>query len=77
MPIKQTSLKDIGLLQEALQSEELTSNKRRVLKFILTLVRLQRQFDIEVEEAPQKIDAGEFDIEIEGWERKSAETRRD
>lgn len=36
------------------------------LEFILALRRWQQRFDVEVEEVPQRINAGEFDIEIEG-----------
>ncbi len=35
------------------------------LKFLQALIDLRRRFDIEVEDTPKRIDAGEFDIEIE------------
>jgi hypothetical protein len=35
------------------------------LKFLQALINLRRRFDIEVEDTPKRIDAGEFDIEIE------------
>jgi WD40 repeat protein len=62
---EQTSLKELRLLQERLQEEEVADAERKWLEFILTLIRWQRRFDIEVGETPQEIPVGEFDIEID------------
>lgn len=66
LPIKQTSVEDIKLVQETLRDGEISSDVRGWLEFLFALMRWRQRFDIEVEDAPQRIDAGEFDIEIEG-----------
>lgn len=52
--------------QEELQNKNISEVERNWLNFIQALTRWRRRFDVEVEEAPQRIDAGEFDIDIEG-----------
>ena len=53
-------------VQEALQDQTISEAERDWLKFVQALVHWRRRFDVEVEEVSQRIDAGEFDIEIEG-----------
>ncbi len=66
LPVEQISAEDMQWVQEALQEQAISEAERDWLKFIQALARWRRRFDVEVEEAPRKIDAGEFDIEIEG-----------
>lgn len=66
LPVEQMSAKDLQLVQKALQNKAVSEAERDWLEFIQALTRWRRRFDVVVEEAPQQIDAGEFDIEIEG-----------
>jgi hypothetical protein len=65
LPIPQATLADIAWLQETLQNGKLTLTEQAWFSFILALMRWQRRFDIEVEEAVRQISIGEFDIELE------------
>ncbi len=65
LPIEQISAEDLMWVQEEIKNKDLSQAEQDWLKFILALVRWQRRFDVEVEEAPQRISAGDFDIEIE------------
>ena len=65
LPVEQMSAEDMQWVQEALQNKNISEAERDWLKFIQALVNWRRRFDVEVEEAPQPINAGEFDIEIE------------
>jgi WD40 repeat protein len=65
LPVGQTSLEDLAWVRGALQGEGLSSVERSWLEFLLALIRWHRRFDIEVEEMPQRIPVGEFDIEID------------
>ena len=60
------SAEDMQWVQEALQDQTISEAERDWLKFVQALVHWRRRFDVEVEEVSQRIDAGEFDIEIEG-----------
>jgi WD40 repeat protein len=71
LPVGQTSPADMEWVQETLQ-RAMRKGTRRMndaqwgwLEFILALMRWHRRFDVEVAEAPARIPAGEFDIEIE------------
>lgn len=66
LPIEKMRVEDMHWVQEALQDKAISKEERDWLEFIQALVHWRRRFDVEVEEAPQRIDAGEFDIEIEG-----------
>ncbi|MGH9835324.1 MAG: WD40 repeat domain-containing protein, partial [Blastocatellia bacterium] len=66
LPIGQTNLEDLAWVQEALRDGNLPVEERNCLEFIAALMRWRRRFDIEVSEAPRRIEVGEFDIEIEG-----------
>ncbi len=66
LPIGQTNLEDLALVQETLHDGNLSAEERNCLEFIVALMRWRRQFDIEVGEALRRIEIGEFDIEIEG-----------
>lgn len=65
-PGARLGLADLEWIQETLKQARLTEAERGWLKFLQALLRWQRRFDVEVEEAPQRISIGEFDIEIEG-----------
>jgi WD40 repeat protein len=66
LPISQMSLEDLAWVQKALRDGNLPAEERNCLEFIAALMRWRRRFDIEVGEATQRIEVGEFDIEIEG-----------
>ena len=65
LPIAQTSLEDVALVQEALQGEEISTAEREWLEFLSALMHWYRRFDIEVGETFRRIPVREFDIEIE------------
>jgi len=62
--VEQISLKELHLVQERLQDDEVADAERKWLEFILALARWQRRFDVEIGEVPHEIPVGEFDIEI-------------
>lgn len=66
LPVGQTSLEDLALVQELLQNKMLSNDERRWIEFMAALIQWRRRFDIELEEGPRRIQVGEFDIEIEG-----------
>lgn len=66
LPTGQASLNDLAWVQEVLRDGNLSAEERNCLEFIAALMRWRRRFDIEVGEAPWRIEVGEFDIEIEG-----------
>ena len=66
IPVNNTTLQDLELVQTSLQDSKLTNSEQNWLQFLLALMRWHKRFEIEVANAPQKIDAGEFEIEIEG-----------
>ncbi len=45
---------------------KITEEERHWLEFMQALMDWHRRFDVEVEDAPQLVSTGEFDIEIEG-----------
>ena len=55
-------------VQKTLSDREIAGSERRALEFMAALMRRRLRFDIVVEEAPPRIEVGEFDIEIEGWQ---------
>jgi hypothetical protein len=59
-----THSSDLQKIQNILQKCKVTPAQRKWLAFTAELIRWQRRFDIEVEEAPQQIPIGEFDIEL-------------
>ena len=65
LPVEQMSRENMQWVQEALQNKTISEAERDWLKFIQALVSWRRRFDVEVEDAPQRINTGEFDIEIE------------
>jgi WD40 repeat protein len=65
-PISQASIGDMVWAQETLRNGNLNAEQRNCLEFIAALIRLRRRFDIQLSEPTRRIEAGEFDIEIEG-----------
>jgi len=65
MPISQASIRDMVWVQETLSNGNLNAEQRNCLEFVAALIRLRRQFDIQLGEPTRRIEAGEFDIEIE------------
>jgi WD40 repeat protein len=67
LPVRQTTLRDLAWVQEALRRDGRPSEEKHALAFLAALMRRCRRHDVEVEEAaPHVIEVGEFDIEIEG-----------
>lgn len=66
LPIVLASRSDFEWVQETLRNGKIAESERRTLEFMAALMHLRRRFDIEVGEAAQRIEVGEFDIEIEG-----------
>jgi WD40 repeat protein len=68
VPISRTTLHDLTLAQEALQEGFHPADFRSHLQLLATLMRWRRRqgYDILIEEPVRQIQAGEFDIEIEG-----------
>jgi hypothetical protein len=66
LPAEQATLEDLNWTQAALQDGQFAGANRAALEFIAALLRWKTRFDIVVDEAPKRITAGEFDIEIEG-----------
>jgi len=66
LPAEQASPEDLAWAQSALREGQLSERERASIEFIAALLRWNARFYIEIEEAPQRIAVGEFDIEIEG-----------
>lgn len=66
VPVRQTTVEDWLWVLEVLRGDGMTALERRGLEFIAALLRWQRRHDVMVEAAaPRRIEAGEFDIEID------------
>jgi WD40 repeat protein len=66
LPIGNARVIDFKRVEAMLDGEKITEAERRALEFIALLMRRRLRFDIIVEAPRQRIEAGEFDIEIEG-----------
>ncbi len=66
LPIEKLNQQDRMFIKQASQNNKDTEEERHWLEFTQALMDWHRQFDVEVEDAPQLIGTGEFDIEIEG-----------
>ena len=66
LPIKQLGQHNRESVQKTLQHGEINKEERNWLEFMQALMDSYQRFDVEVEDAPQLINTGEFDIEIEG-----------
>ena len=65
LPIDQTSVEDILLVQRMLQDSETSEAAQNWLKLLQNLMVGQRRFDIELEDVQTQIEPGEFDIDID------------
>jgi WD40 repeat protein len=66
-PVGLTSIADLEWVQRTLHQDGLPGAEKNALAFIAALILRRRRYDVEVEHAAAKrIEAGEFDIEIEG-----------
>jgi WD40 repeat protein len=65
-PLGRLNLHDLAWVQETLKDEALPPAERAALEFVAALIRWRMQFEIELGEAPRRVSAGEFDIEIAG-----------
>ncbi len=66
LPIEQIYQQNREWIQKALQDNKITKEERLWLEFMQALMDWHGRFDVEVEDAPQLVSTGEFDIEIEG-----------
>ena len=66
LPMKDLSMHNRERVQELSQNSEITEQERNWLEFMQALINWHQRFDVEVEDAPQLVSTGEFDIEIEG-----------
>ena len=66
LPIKHLSQQKRDWIEKALQDNEITKEEKHWLEFMQALMDWHQRFDVEVEDAPQLVSTGEFDIEIEG-----------
>ena len=66
LPIKKLCQQNREWVEKTLQDNEITEQERHWLEFIQALMNWHQRFDVEVENAPQLVSTGEFDIEIEG-----------
>ena len=66
LPIKQLSLHNREQVQKLLQDVKITEHEQHSLEFMQALMDWYQRFDVEVDDAPQLVSTGEFDIEIEG-----------
>ncbi len=66
IPSGKMSPQDLAWAQQTLRESTLTPAERASLEFIVALVRHRRRFDIHLDERPQRIAVGAFDIEIAG-----------
>lgn len=64
-PVAHARLEDMTWAQETWQTKGMSDGERGWLELLLALLRWRWRFDIHIEEAPQRISVGEFDIEIE------------
>ena len=65
-PIGKLNQQDRKFIKSGLKDKKGSEEERYWLEFIQILMDLHQRFDVEVEDAPQLISTGEFDIEIEG-----------
>jgi WD40 repeat protein len=65
-PIKQDVTSDLNFVQQTLRNRNLSEEELTWLEFIEALLRWKWRFDVEVEDAPRRIEIGEFEIELEG-----------
>ena len=64
-PVAHARLEDMSWAQETWQTKGMSDGERSWLELLVALLRWRWRFDIHIEEAPQRISVGEFDIEIE------------
>jgi WD40 repeat protein len=67
LPASKAALTDLNWAQQVLRTEGLEKAERAALELIVALLRRRMRTDILIDEvSPRRIEAGEFDIEIEG-----------
>lgn len=65
LPLTESVPHDLDMVQAALTATTRPA-ERAWLSFVAALLRWRRRFEIELDRAPEYIQAGEFDIEVEG-----------
>ena len=65
IPISKFTNRDIAKITSKVKDPAIEESFRNTLKFILALIDLRQQFDIDIEDASNNIASSEFDIEIE------------
>ena len=64
--INKLSQQNREYIEETLKNGEITEEERHWLEFMQGLLNWHQRFDVDIEDAPQLISTGEFDIEIAG-----------
>ena len=65
-PVEQLNQESREFIEKALQDDKVTQEEKHWLEFMQASMNWHQRFDVEVEDAPQLVSTGEFDIEIEG-----------
>jgi WD40 repeat protein len=65
IPISKFTNRDIAKITSKVKDPAIEESFRNTLKFILALIDLRQQFDIDIEDASNNFASSEFDIEIE------------
>jgi virulence-associated protein VagC len=66
LPVEKLCQQNREWIQKTLQDNEMSKEEKHWLEFMQALMNWHQRFDMEVEDAPQLLSSGEFDIEIEG-----------
>src|SRR5262249_21766658 len=66
IPVGRMAPQDLAWAEEALAEPGLTGGERAALEFLVARVRWRWRFDTHLDEAPRRVAAGAFDIEIAG-----------
>lgn len=66
LPIRKLCQQHEKWIQKTLQDNNINREEKHWLEFMQALMNWHKRFDVEVEDAPQLVSTGEFDIEIEG-----------
>jgi WD40 repeat protein len=64
-PINQFTSQNILEIESSIKDPKTSEDVRNAFNFILALIRLRQQFDIDIEDASDDIELSPFDIEIE------------
>jgi WD40 repeat protein len=66
LPVGKIGTAEVAWAEKMLRDESVGERDRAWLEFVVAVVRHRRRFDIHLDDGPQRIAVGEFDIEISG-----------